>query len=63
MAGENKINKRNVFNLFIGSLIFLNPIDAMSQELNSGDTAWILTSTALVLFMTFFNAFILAILI
>ena len=52
MAGENKINKRNVFNLFIGSLIFLNPIDAMSQELNSGDTAWILTSTALVLFMT-----------
>ena len=52
MAGENKINKRNVFNLFIGSLIFLTPIDAMSQELNSGDTAWILTSTALVLFMT-----------
>ena len=52
MAGENKINKRNVFNLIIGSLIFLNPIDAMSQELNSGDTAWILTSTALVLFMT-----------
>jgi len=52
MAGENKINKRNVFNLFIGSLIFLNPIDAISQELNSGDTAWILTSTALVLFMT-----------
>ena len=52
MAGENKINKRNLFNLFIASLIFLNPIDAMSQELNSGDTAWILTSTALVLFMT-----------
>ena len=24
----------------------------MSQELDSGDTAWILTSTALVLFMT-----------
>ena len=52
MTSKNKINKRNVFNLFIAALIFLNPIDAMSQELNSGDTAWILTSTALVLFMT-----------
>ena len=52
MTRENKINKRNFFNLFIASLIILSPIDAMSQELDSGDTAWILTSTALVLFMT-----------
>jgi len=28
------------------------PAAAQAQELNTGDTAWILTSTALVLFMT-----------
>ena len=32
--------------------IFLSPKNALANELNSGDTAWILTSTALVLFMT-----------
>ena len=34
--------------------IFAVPIDALAQDskLSSGDTAWILTSTALVLFMT-----------
>ena len=32
-------------------LVFL-PTQAFADELNSGDTAWILTSTALVLFMT-----------
>ena len=52
MTKENRINKKYIFNLIIASFIFLSPVDAMSQELDSGDTAWILTSTALVLFMT-----------
>ena len=29
------------------------PVAGFAQEIDSGDTAWILTSTALVLFMTF----------
>ncbi|MEK6807091.1 MAG: ammonium transporter [Pseudomonadota bacterium] len=33
-------------------LLAILPAAAMAQELNSGDTAWLLTSTALVLFMT-----------
>jgi len=39
---------------FISVLCFIAPQEAFAQDgkLNSGDTAWILTSTALVLFMT-----------
>jgi len=37
--------------LFFG-MLFLTPLTAMADSLDSGDTAWILTSTALVLFMT-----------
>ena len=36
--------------LLLFSVVF--SIGLSSEELNSGDTAWILTSTALVLFMT-----------
>ncbi|MGQ0699066.1 MAG: ammonium transporter [Panacagrimonas sp.] len=35
-----------------GAALAAFPVVAGAQELNSGDTAWILTSTALVLFMT-----------
>ena len=40
--------------LFISVLCFIAPQEAFAQDgkFNSGDTAWILTSTALVLFMT-----------
>ena len=33
-------------------LLFFVPLSSFSSELNSGDSSWILTSTALVLFMT-----------
>ena len=33
-------------------LLFFFPLSSFSSELNSGDSSWILTSTALVLFMT-----------
>ena len=33
-------------------ILFLLPIGASASEINSGDTAWLLTSTALVLMMT-----------
>ena len=36
--------------LFIGFLA--SPVYASADQLNSGDTGWMLTSTALVLFMT-----------
>tara|TARA_B100001094_G_scaffold331730_1_gene401093 strand:- start:1339 stop:2655 length:1317 start_codon:yes stop_codon:yes gene_type:complete len=52
MNKENNINTKYTFILFLASFIFLNPINALANELDSGDTAWILTSTALVLFMT-----------
>ena len=52
MIKKKKINEKNIFNLLIAIFVFLNPGDLMAQELDSGDTAWILTSTALVLFMT-----------
>ena len=38
--------------LFISILILCSIPTIASAEVNSGDTAWILTSTALVLFMT-----------
>ena len=36
----------------LGTFVVLLPTFAVAQEIDSGDTAWILTSTALVLFMT-----------
>lgn len=38
--------------LILGLLVFAAPLAALGDELNAGDTAWILTSSALVLFMT-----------
>ena len=52
MIKESRINKKHIFNLLLALFIFLSPKNALANELNSGDTAWILTSTALVLFMT-----------
>ena len=52
MIKESRINKKHTFNLLLTLFIFLSPRNALANELNSGDTAWILTSTALVLFMT-----------
>ncbi len=52
MARKNKIKTKNTLNLFITLFLILSPMNLMAQELNSGDTAWILTSTAFVLFMT-----------
>ena len=37
---------------WIGAAVAALPFAASAQEINSGDSAWILTSTALVLFMT-----------
>ena len=52
MIKESRMNKKHIFNLLLTLFIFLSPKNALANELNSGDTAWILTSTALVLFMT-----------
>ena len=52
MIKESRINKKHIFNLLLTLFILLSPKNALANELNSGDTAWILTSTALVLFMT-----------
>ena len=38
--------------LFLGLCILILPVTVHADELNSGDTAWMLTATALVLFMT-----------
>ena len=38
--------------LVILLILFMSPVLAMAETLDTGDTAWILTSTALVLFMT-----------
>ncbi|MDC0196523.1 ammonium transporter [Gammaproteobacteria bacterium] len=39
--------------MFLSSLLFLTPIEALAAEkLSGGNTAWIITATALVLFMT-----------
>lgn len=38
--------------LSLGCALWLTPLLALADELNSADTAWILTSAALVLFMT-----------
>ena len=52
MIKKKNINEKNTFSLFIILSVIFIPGDLMAQELDSGDTAWILTSTALVLFMT-----------
>jgi len=49
--------KRNIVSGLLAALVYLLPELVMAEEvvedvLNSGDTAWMLTSTALVLFMT-----------
>ncbi len=47
------IKRHNIFTLLIGlALLLVLPNAALADELSSGDTAWMLTSTALVLFMT-----------
>jgi len=46
---------KTIYRIWAGitaSLVALAPGIAMADEINSGDTAWMLTSTALVLFMT-----------
>ena len=43
---------RGLSALLLSLLAISLPSLAMADELSSGDTAWILTSTALVLFMT-----------
>ena len=37
---------------WVGAIALLSPAVASAQEINGADTAWVLTSTALVLFMT-----------
>ncbi len=47
------IKRHKIFTLLLGlALLLALPNIALADELNSGDTAWMLTSTALVLFMT-----------
>ena len=41
-----------MYQLLSFSLLCLAPMSAFAQELSAGDTSWILTATALVLFMT-----------
>jgi len=48
----NKEKKMKLFNFCLITLTALLSPAALSSEINSGDTAWILTATALVLFMT-----------
>lgn len=45
-------NNNNAFKYFFVSLFALFPFITFADELNGSNTAWILTSTALVLFMT-----------
>ena len=46
------INKTEKIKIFATIALFLFPSFASAQEINGANTAWILTSTALVLFMT-----------
>ena len=46
------INKTKKIKIFATIALFLIPSFASAQEINGANTAWILTSTALVLFMT-----------
>ena len=51
MVFFNCINKISFFSVFSTLILTLISFPAFA-EINNGDTAWILTSTALVLFMT-----------
>lgn len=47
------MNRLNIRGLILwGALLVMLPLGASAQELDGADTAWIMTSTALVLFMT-----------
>jgi len=46
------INNKGIVSTLFMLLAMLAPSMVMADELNSGDTAWMLTATALVLFMT-----------
>jgi Amt family ammonium transporter len=46
------MTKLNIVLKAVGALLLFLPTIAFAEEIDSGDTAWILTSTALVLFMT-----------
>ena len=46
------LNSKGVTTVLLTTLISMLPSIVMADELNGADTAWILTSTALVLFMT-----------
>jgi len=48
----NLMLKRKTASALLPVLVFSFPSAVLANELNSGDTAWILTSTVLVLFMT-----------
>ena len=48
----NKEKKMKLFNYCLIALATILSPAALSSEVNPGDTAWILTATALVLFMT-----------
>ncbi len=54
-GGKLIVFKRTGFNGFVAAfagMVWLLPEAAQAAELNEGNTAWLLTSTALVLFMT-----------
>ncbi len=54
MTGFSKLVSARALLLLVGSFLILSPKRACAQEatFSAGDTAWVLTSTALVLFMT-----------
>ena len=54
MTGFSKLVSARALLLLVGSFLILSPQRACAQEatFSAGDTAWVLTSTALVLFMT-----------
>ena len=46
------MSHKGVVGVLLALTVLLVPTLAMAEELNAGDTAWMLTATALVLFMT-----------
>ncbi len=54
MTGFSKLVSPRALVILVGSFLILSPQRAWAQEatFSAGDTAWVLTSTALVLFMT-----------
>lgn len=51
---ENNKKMKSIMNKFAGlaAMLCLLPVTAQADQLNTADTAWIMTATALVLFMT-----------